>query len=134
MAEGLIRQRVTASGLSSVVAVSSAGTWATPDLPPTAEAVKAMAERGSDISHCVSCEVGEDNLAEADLVLVMTDGHRQAIVAEFPDVAPKVRLISSLAGAAFDIADPIGGGLDDYRATATELDRLIATGWDEIIG
>lgn len=134
MAEGLIRARLEAEGLAGAVTVTSAGTWAMPDSPASAHAVAAMAERGIDLSDHLSRTVHAPLLAEADLVLAMTDGHRQAMEAEFPDARGKVRLLAGLAGGTWDVADPVGGSLDDYRATASELERLIDAGWAEITG
>jgi protein-tyrosine-phosphatase len=134
MAEALIRSRIEASGLVERMRVASMGTWVLDPSPPTTNAVAAMAERGLDITDHVSREVDAAALTAVDLVLVMTDGHRAAIETEFPDARGKTRLISSLAGGTWDIADPIGGSLDDYRVTAAELARLIDAGWDTITG
>lgn len=134
MAEGLIRARLKAAGAERSVSVSSAGTWAEEGVAATGHAVSAVAERGVDISGHRSREVSADLVGPADLILVMTAGHAEALCAEFPEAAPRVRRISALAGGAWDVADPVGGSLDDYRATAAELARLIETGWAEIVG
>ena len=42
--------------------------------------------------------------------------------------------VATMAARGIDIADPVGGSLDDYRATADELLRLIDAGWAEIVG
>jgi len=83
MALALIESRVRAAGLSGAVQVRSAGTWAEPGHPATAQAIAEMQSRGIDLSEHRSREVDADLMAEADLVLVMTDGHRQALAAEF---------------------------------------------------
>jgi len=134
MAEGLIRARLAAEGRQDRVSVASAGTWADDARSATPNAVATMAERGIDIADHRSSEIDAAQLDSADLVLVMTGGHREAIAAEFPDARDKTRLLSSLAGREWDIADPVGGSLDDYRATADELLRLIDAGWAEIVG
>jgi protein-tyrosine-phosphatase len=134
MAEGLIRSRIEAEGLEGRVSVSSAGTWTDSGVPATQNAVAALAERGLDISSHRSREVSEDMMQGADLILVMTGSHLQALTAEFPGQSDRVRLLSSLAGGAWDIADPVGGSLDDYRVTAAEIERLIDAGWDVIVG
>jgi protein-tyrosine-phosphatase len=134
MAEGLIRARLERAGLTGVVAVASAGTWAPEGETATAHARTAMAERGIDISAHRSREVTAAQLALADLILVMTASHREALGVDFPDARDKVRLMSSLDGGGWDIADPVGGTLDDYRATAAELDRLIEVGWPILSG
>ncbi len=134
MAEGLIRSRLTRDGLADHVRVGSAGTWADDGMPPTAHAVAAMEERGIDIRALRAREIDAAEIEAADLVLAMTDGQRVAIETEFPAARGKTRLMSSLAGSAWDVSDPIGGGLEDYRATANELARLVDAGWAIIVG
>ncbi|MFN2250702.1 MAG: low molecular weight protein arginine phosphatase [Anaerolineae bacterium] len=134
MAEALIRARAESEGSLDQLEVTSAGTWARDGVAATDHARAVMAARGLDISGHRSREVTQRILDEADLVLVMTKDHRDALVAEFPHAKDKVRLISGLAGGSYDIADPIGGTLEDYQATAAELDRLVAAGWDTLLG
>jgi protein-tyrosine-phosphatase len=134
MAQALVRARAARLGQQTKVEVRSAGTWAGRQASASEHAVAVMAERGLDISGHAAEEIDAEALAWADLVLVMTAGHREAIASEFPDAARKVRLVSSLDGGDWDVADPVGGTLEDYRATARELDRLIAAGWAEIVG
>jgi protein-tyrosine phosphatase len=75
----------------------------------------------------------EADVAEADLILVMTSGHREAIQAEFPAVAGRVHLLSQMAGRAYDIPDPYGGTPGDYDASADEIHGLIEAGMARII-
>lgn len=134
MAEGLIRARIDAEGLGDRITVASAGTWAAPDRPATEHAVTVMARRGVDISGHASREVTGELLEWADLVLVMTEGHEQGVLADFPASRAKVRLLSTLAGGRWDVADPVGNPVEDYDATAVEIARLIDAGWDVIRG
>ncbi|MCB0217032.1 MAG: low molecular weight protein arginine phosphatase [Chloroflexi bacterium] len=134
MAEGLIAARLAAEGRQSRLAVSSAGTWARAGEPATDKAVATLAERGIDIRAHRSREVTAELLDEADLVLVMTAGHREAILAEHPRTADKLRLMSELADETWDLADPVSQPIEAYRATATLLDRLIDLGWPRILG
>lgn len=134
MAEGLIRAAAAARGLGDRVVVTSSGTWAEDGHPATRHAVVTLAERGIDIRGHVSRSLDPLRVATADLILVMTDNHRQALLAEFPAARGKVMRMSELAGGAWDVADPIGGPIEDYRATADELARLIERGWDAIAG
>jgi protein-tyrosine phosphatase len=132
MAEGLIRARVESGGWD--MRVTSAGTWAVSGLPPTDEAQAAMAERGIDITNVRSLEVDADLVASAHLILVMTRDHREGLLVDFPDAQERTLLFSELVGATWDVEDPIGGTLDDYRSTAHTLDRLIESGWALIAG
>jgi protein-tyrosine-phosphatase len=93
-----------------------------------------MAERGIDIGRHQATEVDANLLGWADVVLVMTASHREALAEEFPGTADKLILMSCLDGGDWDVADPVGGTLEDYRATAKELARLIDRGWPVIVG
>lgn len=133
MAEGLVRLRLAASDHAAAVAVASAGTWATDGLPATPHAVATLAARGGDISGHRSREINGALIDEADLVLVMTASHREAILAEFAAARGKILLMSELAGGRWDIDDPVGQPLAAYAATADELDGLIAAGWARLL-
>lgn len=130
MAEGLLRSKSKTERVA--LKVTSAGTWAVEGLPPTLEAQETMAERGIDISGVRSLEVNADLIDEVDLILVMTRTHREALLAEFQQARERTMLFSELDGASWDVEDPVGGTLDDYRATAEILERLIDAGWDVI--
>jgi protein-tyrosine-phosphatase len=133
MAEALLRARVARAGLDEDVHVVSAGTWAQPGLPPTPHAVEALGECGLAWQGAMSQAVDADLMSASALVLVMTRSHAEALRAEFPAQAHKVTLMSELAGGRWDIADPVGGSLEDYRATRDELARLIDAGWAGIL-
>jgi protein-tyrosine-phosphatase len=130
MAEGLLRMKSDSTGAG--LTVSSAGTWAVEGLPPTLEAQETMSERGIDISDVRSLEVSADLVDGVDLILVMTRTHREALLAEFDAARDRTLLFSELEGAVWDVEDPIGGTLDDYRATADLLERLMDAGWGVI--
>ncbi len=134
MAEALIRLEAERCAMTGSLAVSSAGTWVNGGREPPAAMVQVMAELGIDVQGRQRREVTAELIESSDLVLVMTGSQREALETEFPSARGKVRLISSLGGLEYDIADPIGGDVDDYRATARELARLIQAGWSIIAG
>jgi protein-tyrosine-phosphatase len=134
MAEGLIRARIEARGLSDRVSVSSAGTWSIEGVPATPHAVTVMRRRGIDITTHRSRELDAGRVASADLILVMTTSHYQAILTEFPDSRARLHRFSALSGGEWDIADPVSGPVEEYEATARELERLIDAGWEMIVG
>ena len=115
-------------------AVRSAGTWGREGLPASSGAAEVMAERGMDLSAHRSHSVEAADLRAADVVLVMTRGHREALAAEFPFAADGVHLLSRMAGQNHDIADPYGGPKGGYQTCADELQSLIQTGFDRIVG
>src|SRR6185369_11047650 len=94
----------------------------------TPDAVIAAAGHGVDIAGHRSRRLTAELLEAADLALVATSAHAEAIRAEFPRLRTRVWLYSELAGLRYDISDPIGLSLAEYRATAGELLRLIRAG------
>jgi hypothetical protein len=54
----------------------------------------------------------------------MTAAHRSAILAERPDLADRILLLSPTGA---DVSDPIGGSLNDYAACEEEIARHVRT-------
>lgn len=132
MAEALLKDKVARLGQSADWAISSAGTWAEPNRPATALAHKVMSKRGLTLETHGSRPIDKALLDSVGLVLVMTDGHREGLVADFPDYAKKIVLLSRMAGPAFDIEDPVGKSEADYQTCANELADLIERGFPRI--
>eukprot|EP00965_Chrysotila_dentata_P089624 2958915-Pleurochrysis_carterae.AAC.1 len=66
--------------------------------------------------------LSKDNVANADLIAVMTKEHRKKLLALYPDAAGKVHLLQEFAGRPEqDIADPFGGSQENYDATIVEM-------------
>jgi protein-tyrosine-phosphatase len=128
MAAALFEDLLRRNGLRGRFRVESAGTWAGEGDPVTPMALAVMRERGLDVSGHRSRRVTGQMLREFDWVLVMEAGHREALLAEFPDLEPHLHLLTSVAGEPYDISDPVAGTLDTYRATADELEDLLKRG------
>ena len=128
MAEVLLRHRLAQEGLDSWQ-VASAGTWAQNGQPASGYAIQVMAERGLDLRVHRSRPVDRPMMEEADLVLVMTRHHAEALRSEFPDLGNKVWLLSQMGGnRLYDVNDPYGGSLMEYQYCAAELESLIESG------
>src|SRR5262245_34495665 len=100
------------------VTVASAGLSAMMGGRPSPEAVAIMSEMGVDLSHHESQPLGAQLVRHADAIWTMTRSHRQAILAQWPDAAPRVHLLS-LDGQ--DISDPIGCPVEQYRQCAEQI-------------
>jgi protein-tyrosine-phosphatase len=87
-----------------------------------------MEARGLDLTEHRSRRVTEEMLRACDVALVMEDGHRQALQAEFPELANRVHLISELVGEKYSIGDPNGDPPEVYVALADELAELLRRG------
>jgi glycine hydroxymethyltransferase len=121
MAEGLF-ERMTAE--RSDLRVLSAGVSTYPGQPPSAHAVEVLAELGVDISQHRSKPISEKVVEESDWIIAMTRSHLDSIIYLFPRAAEKVYLLREFEPGAtsLDVADPIGMGLEAYRA-AREIIR-----------
>ncbi len=132
MAAALFNERARGKGEGDAFQALSAGTWALENQPASGYAVTSMAQRGIDLAAHRARTVEAADLESADAVIVMTRSHREAIAAEFPQYRAKVHLMSELKGQSFDVGDPYGGSLADYRRCAKELEELIDTGYNRI--
>ncbi|WLD13337.1 Sua5/YciO/YrdC/YwlC family protein [Planctellipticum variicoloris] len=109
--------------------VASAGIAAPVGAPAAREAVDLLAEMRVELRNHESQPLTERLLNQADRVFTMTRGHRQAILAERPDLAGRIEL---LAGAEGDISDPIGAGREVYEACKDEIQRHLRRVVDEV--
>lgn len=132
MAAALFNAKVHRAGDAGKLIARSAGTWALEHQPASGHAITVMAQRGIDLSQHRGRTVTRQDLADADVVIVMTRSHRDALTAEFPECRAKLHLMSELKDRTFDIEDPYGGLLSEYQATAQELETLIETGYEKI--
>jgi L-threonylcarbamoyladenylate synthase len=104
--------------------VASAGLSAATGAPAAPEAIEILARAGIDLRTHASQPLTDALLDQADHVITMTRGHRDSILALRPEVADRVRL---LAPDKTDVADPIGGGVDDYELCKDQLERHVRT-------
>jgi protein-tyrosine-phosphatase len=132
MAAALLAQIVQQPGANRPWQISSAGTWAIPDLPAMSLSQKVMGQKGIDLSHHRSRRLTAELMKAADVILAMTQYQVEAIRAEFPEAADKTLLISQLIGQAFDIDDPVTGTEEDYRRCANDLAAILTAGYNRL--
>jgi protein-tyrosine-phosphatase len=112
--------------------IESAGTWAVEGEPAANRARYVMQARGLSLNDHSSRVVTRGMLRQFNLILTMERGQKEALQAEFPEVARRVYLLSEMAGTDTDVRDPIGGMTVDFEDTALELERLIDRGFERI--
>lgn len=100
--------------LDSGVRVESAGISTDDGASAAADAIRAMKERGIDISDHRSRSVSALNLPDFDLLVALTP----AIAQTLRHLGADPSKVTSL-----DIRDPYGKGLDVYRATVVAIER-----------
>ena len=125
MAEHLLRTRL--AGVFSL-RIESAGLAAGVGQPASQGATRVMRELGVDVSGHRSRPLSHPLVEEADLIVVMTEAHREILCRQFAAARDKARLLSSfaLAQSDRDVMDPFGCTDAGYRATRNEIDQYIA--------
>lgn len=121
-----------AARLGSGWEVVSAGTAALPGAAASPPALQAMAERRHDLGRHRARPLTRDLVEQAGLVLTMTRAHREAVLGLVPSAADRTFTLREYAGCpvdpprgeALDVADPLGQGVEVYRAVAAEFERL----------
>ncbi|WP_438420820.1 low molecular weight protein arginine phosphatase [Bacillus siamensis] len=131
MAEALFKSIAVTKGLN--VSASSAGVFASPNGKASAHAVEALFEKRIALNHS-SSPLTEEHIETADLVLTMTQQHKQLIESRYRNSHGKVFTIKEyVTGKSGDISDPFGGPLDVYKRTRDELEELLTLLADQLL-
>jgi len=131
MAETLMRELLRRKfGCEDAVRVLSAGVAAAHGSGATAQAIEVMGRQGLDLTGHCSRPFDESVVQVADLVLTMTRGHRDAILAAYPDLHDRVFTLRRDGG---DISDPVGMPVEVYEACAAQIESEL-TQWIETLG
>ncbi|SDF00552.1 low molecular weight protein arginine phosphatase [Sporolituus thermophilus] len=132
MAEALLSAKIKASGLTDRIKVLSAGLAAGEALPASHGAQTVMKRRGLDLSAHRSRQIAPEFVQVADIILTMTDAHKQALVRAMPQAAGKTFTLAEFAGETCDVADPFGGDEAEYEVCARQLEAMLAKVWEKI--
>lgn len=85
-----------------------------------------------DLSRHRSRQVSAAILSQADLILVMQSGHKEALLSEFPVHQGHVQLLSEVTeGRAYDIPDAFTSE-NEMAELVSEIDALLTLGMDSI--
>lgn len=87
--------------------------------PASRYAALAAAERGGDLSAHFARRVTAADVAAADRVYGLTEGHAAALRTCFPLWADKIDVLP------LSVSDPFGGDMEDYRRCAEVIDRAL---------
>ncbi|NND96026.1 MAG: threonylcarbamoyl-AMP synthase [Pirellulaceae bacterium] len=124
MGETLLREQVrTKFGNEDAIRVLSAGVAAGMGSGASPQAVEVMGKRGLDLTGHSSQQLDDHLINVADLVLTMTRGHRDAILAAWPNMHQRVFTLRHDGG---DISDPVGMSVEVYEQCATQIDEELA--------
>lgn len=124
MAEYLFRHKL---GSLFDVRCSSAGLSAAEGAHASPNAVAVMKELNCDLTPHRSQSLTPEKVDEADLIVVMTSTHRDAVCSLFPKAQDRVRLLHAfgVADTAKEVVDPFGQPENRYRQIRDELDEAI---------
>jgi len=108
--------------------IASAGIAAMTGGRASSEAVDVLAERGLDLTEHISQPLREPLVRQADYIFTMTDSHRQAILAQWPEAEPRIHVLSADG----DVSDPIGGTRQMYEHCADQIRAALAQRFEEM--
>jgi protein-tyrosine phosphatase len=113
--------------------IQSAGTWAIPG-QPVIDMTRQIGENLKlSLDHHITKSVTTELLLEQDLILVMENGHREALQSEFYVFRPRIFLLSEVVdGTLEDIPDPINESYERCQATAIKLRDMVDRGFYRI--
>jgi protein-tyrosine-phosphatase len=112
--------------------VSSAGTWSSSGLAPLPDALRVARDLGLDLSAHTTSALEASTLTASDLVLVMEQGHKEAILSEFPSARGKVYLLSEVIDhEVYDIPDPADPDVE-LAQVARQVYDMIGRGYESI--
>ena len=139
MAEGILKKMLADRGVRNVK-VSSAGTHGLLHAPASLFAIQVARAYEVDLSRHHSRELTPDMLLTADLILAMSWEHIEHIKRMDEKAGGRTYLLKAFARplpvsnedqrkGVLSIKDPIGGGLDDYERSfseiAEEIERIL---------
>lgn len=134
LAAAYFTAKLRQSAATSDWIVLSAGTWTAARLPAHPIVQAEAAKLGLDLSAHLSCEVDQTLLRQADLIVVMENGHKEAIEFEFPDCRGRIALLSEAAGEKFaEIPDPARSNFVGGEAIARSIVSCIDKGFSTLI-
>ncbi len=127
MAEYLFRELIKNTSLEGEWEVQSRGVSAIPGQKANENAFKALNEEGINLKEHTSRQLTREDLGNADLVLTMTQHHKELVLSMAADFGDKVFTLKEFAGEKvyLDICDPFGQSLDIYIKTRDEIKEIL---------
>ena len=122
MAEELLKSILKNHNIEDKIHISSSGTEVDVSLPASDNAIAALKELELDLTKHRSKLVTRELIDEMDLVLAMTEAHKDYILKIMPEAKEKIfTLIEYASGEKGDIADPYRMDLETYRKCRDDI-------------
>ncbi len=109
--------------------VTSAGTAGIDGMPASSGTLHELGQRGVSADHHRSQPTTVELIHRAERVYVMSPEHRQVVLGLVPAAAPRVHMVDPDG----PVADPIGGGPEEYRRCAEQLEQAVAQRLKEFV-
>ena len=114
--------------------VQSAGTWVEEETSAHPLAIQYAAQAGYNLSSHQTREVTSEILNEADIIVVMTQGQKEAIQFEFFSCKDRVFTLNELAGdEKYGIQDPAENGFADAQSIWQEIQSKVSLAFAKIV-
>ncbi|RBP37798.1 low molecular weight protein arginine phosphatase [Garciella nitratireducens] len=138
MAAAILKNLLNNSEYREQIEVASAGLVVFGRQSATPQAMQAMREMDLDISDHVSTQLTKKMIQEADLILTMTQGHKQQVLTLEPKAEGKIYSLLEFSleeqsEKIFDISDPFGASIEVYKKTAQQIKTAIESAFPKII-
>lgn len=126
-----LASKLTCTSDSLGIRVQSAGIAASPGSPAALQAVQVMHEQGIDLNDHESQQLHYQLARNSDLLLTLSNSHRQAIIGEWPEFEDKTHVLDPKGG---DVADPFGASVEVYEACSQQINNHLEQRLPEILG
>lgn len=108
------------------IVAKSAGIFAQEGSPAAENAIEVLKDMDIDISQSISTMISKELMEESDIILTMSDSHRNNLLLNFPMMKNKIFLLNQYAlGINKDIEDPYGGSKLHYEIARNEIYEAI---------
>ncbi|MDR7856960.1 low molecular weight protein arginine phosphatase [Tissierella sp.] len=124
MAEGILKSIAKEKGLD--IDVDSVGISAYDGSQASPNSIEAMKKIKIDISKHKASQLHRDLVDESDLILTLSQSHKEFILSNYPQAKDKLfTLLKYAYGEEKDVADPFGRNLAYYERTRDEIYEAI---------
>lgn len=124
LAEG-IAKKIFPLRTECSVEIKSAGSSALEGMTASGHAIEVARRHDVDISGHGSRLLNRTDVREADLIVAMTQKHRETVGILDPAALAYTVLLTDFCDENGDVPDPIGGGIDEYQRVFNLIDRCI---------
>ena len=125
MAEAFFPYYWKFAGMPGKLHVCSAGLATVEGLKASRETLLLLQSEGLKMEHHRSRPIDAAMVEKADYIFTMTATHKKYILERFLSCANKVWTLGEYGADGSDIADPYGGGLEDYEMAASQIKQAL---------